>query len=176
MEQFMEPKMEWKSLDVLGYPGYKIREDGLMTSPKGRTMRGSANHQVRLRHEDGELRWEKVARLVARLWLPNDYQLPYVVHKNGDLFDYHHKNLAWSRSRIRVDTLKFDVLREVGKGSTLEEINAKYGHNNPATMEFIGKTYREAVRRRAIERIKSDPKYADTPLSQSAADFILFKV
>jgi len=55
------------------------------------TYNGKGYRRVRLQG-----RTFKVHRLVAEAFVPNPYNLPYVLHKDGDRDNNHYTNLEWS--------------------------------------------------------------------------------
>ena len=55
------------------------------------TYNGKGYRRVRLQG-----RTFKVHRLVAEAFVPNPYNLPYVLHKDGDRDNNHYTNLKWS--------------------------------------------------------------------------------
>lgn len=55
------------------------------------TYNGKGYRRVRLQG-----RTFKVHRLVAEAFVPNPYNLPYVLHKDGDRENNHYTNLEWS--------------------------------------------------------------------------------
>lgn len=55
------------------------------------TFNGKGYRRVRLQGKTF-----KVHRLVAEAFIPNPYNLPYVLHKDGDRDNNHYTNLEWS--------------------------------------------------------------------------------
>lgn len=81
---------------------YYICDDGTVlstTNPESNpktwhriaTYNGKGYRRVRLQG-----RTFKVHRLVAEAFVPNPYNLPYVLHKDGDRDNNHYTNLQWS--------------------------------------------------------------------------------
>ena len=47
-----------------------------------------------------EFKLVRIARLVAEYFLPNDENLRFIKHINGDVYDNHVSNLKWSESAL----------------------------------------------------------------------------
>lgn len=91
-------------VDVKGYPGYMINENGVVINKKGHAMRPALSNVGRLRvtleryDENGKLvsRTNKsISRLVAENFIPNPDNLPVVMHKDNDILHDHVSNLKW---------------------------------------------------------------------------------
>lgn len=77
---------------------YWVDEDGRIFNHQGVQLTPTCNGRyVTLRHEGLTVK-AKVAYIVARVWLPNSELRPYVVHKNGRVYDNRVENLEWSES------------------------------------------------------------------------------
>ena len=91
-------------IEVKGYPGYMINENGVVINKKGHAMRPALSNVGRLRvpleryDENGKLiaRDNKsIHRLVAENFIPNPDNLPVVMHKDNDILHNHVSNLKW---------------------------------------------------------------------------------
>jgi hypothetical protein len=88
-------------MDIQGYPGYLIYDDGRVWSNKGkgRFLKHAKNrqgyHRLELRG-DGERKTFSVSRLVAQHYIPNPDGKPEVDHINRDKDNNHVSNLRWA--------------------------------------------------------------------------------
>lgn len=109
--------METKDLAFLGYPGYKVREDGWLINPRGRLIGGNANRQVKL--HDG---FKALAWIVASAFVPNPNGFMFVVFKDGDNQNLHYTNLEWAPRRVHGNTKQAWILARLNEGISVEEI------------------------------------------------------
>lgn len=100
-----------KSSQLADYPGYLIREDGLIQSFKSDGRFGGLTELTQLvpfknkkgywcvnLYVDGKPYQRKVHRLVALAFIPNPLSLPQVNHKKGK--DFNHKDeLEWCTAK-----------------------------------------------------------------------------
>ena len=103
-EEYPDDGRIWK--DVEGYENlYQVSTDGLVrTSHKGlweilsagRTKQGYYNV---LLHKDGKRKNERVHRLVAKAFIPNPNNYPYINHKDENPSNNHVENLEWCTAK-----------------------------------------------------------------------------
>ncbi len=96
MTNMNEPVLDCSVLP--DYPGLLLYPDGRVFRIKtGRFLRGYDNTHG---YRQLDLRWQgqgtpKIHRLIARAFVPNPLNLPFVNHKNGDRQDNRACNLEW---------------------------------------------------------------------------------
>lgn len=83
--------------NIQGYPGYHITEDGRVFSNKGgvwKLRKVSISNTGRLRVKLGG-KWHNLARLVAKVYIPNPANLPVVMHLDNNPLNNTVSNLRW---------------------------------------------------------------------------------
>lgn len=131
-------------LDVYGWPGYKLREDGWLVNQHGREIGGNANGQVRMQlgYGDGSS-WLSLAWIVAKVFVENPSNYMYVRHKDGNKSNLHYTNLEWWPSKAKFGSKAINILRML---------------NGDLSVETIAKEVRTStsyVRAVAAERLKT---------------------
>lgn len=109
----MEEKEIWKGLDELTckFTRYEVSNKGrirsirmvdgvdfhyrILSTEKDKRKGPNSANRIRLRI-NGKCRKYNVSLLVARAFIPNPDNLPYVCHANGDCTDDRVENLIWS--------------------------------------------------------------------------------
>ena len=85
----------WKHID--GFYGYYVSRQGTVSDGKRllplQTSRGY--HQVHLKDKNGKWHTFKVSRLVAKAFIPNPENKPYVNHIDGNRGNDNVDNLEW---------------------------------------------------------------------------------
>lgn len=107
-EEYPDDGRIWK--DVEGYENlYQVSNDGLVrTSHKGlweilsagKTKHGYYNV---LLHKDGKRKNERVHRLVAKAFIPNPNNYPYINHKDENPSNNHVDNLEWCTAEYNIN-------------------------------------------------------------------------
>lgn len=152
----MEEKEIWKGLDELTckFTRYEVSNKGrirsvrmvdgvdfhyriLSTEKDKRTGPNSAN-RIRLRI-NGKCRKYNVSLLVAKAFIPNPENLPFVCHANGDCTDDTVENLIWSAKR-------YIAKAEQGKGRESFDFYLK-GDNRPLACGVMALSGLWAVKR-----------------------------
>ena len=83
------------SIDIL-VDGYKVSPCGIVTSPRGNTLKPWADSRGRYLYINlGRNTRVSIHRLVASVYLPNPSGLPCVNHKDGDPKNNRVNNLEW---------------------------------------------------------------------------------
>lgn len=85
-----------------GYERYYVSEEGKVYNEFGKEMsqRRSSNGYLRVNLRKGNMKYEKpttysVHRLVAKAFIPNENNLPYINHKDGNKTNNKVDNLEW---------------------------------------------------------------------------------
>lgn len=94
----LDNKEIWK--DIEGYNGYQVSNFGRIWNVKEqRYLKGGLQQngycRVTLQCGNGKKKNEKIHRLVARAFLPNPENLPFVNHKDENPQNNHVDNLEW---------------------------------------------------------------------------------
>lgn len=89
-----------KTLDNIGYKGYKVDEYGNIYSKRtGKKMKPhTANDgvlKIELIHTSGKRKQESVHRLIAKAFIPNPDNKPQVDHIDGNKQNNNASNLRW---------------------------------------------------------------------------------
>ena len=152
----MEKKEIWKRIDEVEhkFTRYEVSNLGrvrsirmvdgidfhsrLLTTEKDKRVGPDSANRIRLRI-NGKNKKFNVAYLVAKAFLPNPDQLPYVCHANGDCTDDRVENLMWSSK-------KYISKAEQGKGREAFDLYIK-GDSRPLACGVMAVSALRAVRR-----------------------------
>ena len=152
----MEKKEIWKRIDGVEhkFTRYEVSNLGrvrsirmvdgidfhsrLLTTEKDKRIGPDSANRIRLRI-NGKNKKFNVAYLVAKAFLPNPDQLPYVCHANGDCTDDRVENLMWSSK-------KYISKAEQGKGREAFDLYIK-GDSRPLACGVMAVSALRAVRR-----------------------------
>lgn len=89
------------------YPHYKIYTDGTIINPRGKTLtvwRDKANYCfVTMKNIHDAYKKVRLHRIIAIAFIPNNYNLPEVNHKDGDKTNNSVGNLEWVTSKGNKD-------------------------------------------------------------------------
>ena len=89
--------------NIIRYSLYTIREDGVITSHKGKTINtwkenNTGYHLFRTRYSDGNVKCFRLHRILAECFIPNPENLPFVKHKDDDKDNNSLANLEWGKN------------------------------------------------------------------------------
>lgn len=85
-------------VNVKGFPGYVINQQGVVIGPKGTPLTHFLNvdgYPVVYVRLDGKNCCKRVHRLLAEAFIPNPTNLPVVNHKDGNKENFSLDNLEW---------------------------------------------------------------------------------
>ena len=93
--------------DIQGYEGfYKINRKGEVLSVRsGKLLKAGKNKQGYMNvalSKNGESKVHKVHRLVARTFISNPNNYPYINHKDEDKTNNHVENLEWCTAKYNI--------------------------------------------------------------------------
>lgn len=152
----MEKKEIWKRIDEVEhkFTRYEVSNLGrvrsirlvdgidfhsrLLTTEKDKRVGSDSANRIRLRI-NGKNKKFNVAYLVAKAFIPNPENLPYVCHANGDCTDDRVENLMWSSK-------KYISKAEQGKGREAFDFYIK-GDNRPLACGVMALSGLWALRR-----------------------------
>ncbi len=95
-----------KELDI--YPGYLFTEDGRVFNKKfdkelkPYISNTTGYYYVTMKHQDGRRRPTALHRIIAKIYIPNPENLPFVNHKDGVKLNPCKDNLEWSTNAKNV--------------------------------------------------------------------------
>ena len=152
----MDSKEIWRSIDEVKckFTRYEVSNLGrvrsvrmvngvdfhyrILTTEKDRRCGPDSANRIRLR-TNGKNKKFNISLLVAKAFIPNPENLPFVCHANGDCTDDRVENLIWSAKRY---------VAKIEKGKGRESFNLyKKGDNRPLACGVMAFSEIWAVRR-----------------------------
>jgi len=168
----------WKT--IAGYPDYRISSYGRVLSLKGINPRilkprtGAHGYLHVDLHKDSKGKSTKIARLVAKAFIPNPENKPQINHINGDKTNNHISNLEWStdseNKQHAISVLGEKKFKAKITSNQAIEIFKKY-HSGKYTQAELSREY--SISYRAVALIthgRSWSKYTKNLLLQNKAE------
>lgn len=156
--------IEWRELQ--DYPGYSVSNTGQVRSDKmGGKLKAQRTTKAGKKDvtlwDSGSAHHELVHRLVAKAFIPNPNNLPYVLHKDDVPDNNHVDNLRWGtqtdnmRDRVRNGNHPLANLTHCKEGHEFTEDNTRYGSKGERRCVICYRKYHREWQRNRYNTLKN---------------------